>query len=65
MATPRLADYQNTMQLEKVYRNIQKVAAKKGLVFLILIPDITAKVFAEPVDLFEVLDVKAGDQATV
>ena len=45
--------------MEKVYQSIQRVAAKKGLTFLMLLPDITAKVSGEPVDLFEVLDVKA------
>lgn len=37
--------------MEKVYQSIQKVAAKKGLTFLMLLPDITAKVSGEPVDL--------------
>jgi hypothetical protein len=50
--------------MEKVYLSIQKVATSKGLRFLMLLPDITAKVSGEPVDLFEVLDVKAENQPT-
>jgi hypothetical protein len=45
--------------MEKVYQVLRRASINKGLRFLMLLPDITAKVSGEPVDLLEVLDVMA------